>query len=104
MFESIGEKLNQRKERNMILRQTLEKPIHGYWDGGAKQTFDWKIESSPKRDSKGEFVKIGSWAANHWFCVALGKTDKLTLANAKRRLSYQAKKAGISCKFEYREG
>jgi len=70
----------------MILRQTLEKPVNGYWDGGKKQVFDWTIDSQPKTDSKGQYIRIGSFAANHWFHVALGKTDKLTLSFAKRHL------------------
>lgn len=87
-----------------MLRQTLSHPIGGYWDGGRKQVFDWRIESQPKRDSKGLFVKIGSWSANCWFHVALGKTDKLTLANARRRLSASARRAGENgCAFEYIE-
>ncbi len=84
----------------MILRQTLDKPIYGYWDGGAKSVFDWFIEGTSV-DNKGEFVKIGSWGANHWFHVAKGKTDKQTLANARRRLSACMKRQGITGKFEY---
>jgi len=68
------------------LRQTLDKPVHGYWDGGAKDIFDWSIEGSPSTDSKGQFVRIGSFAANHWFHVALGKTVKLTLSYAMHHL------------------
>jgi len=70
----------------MILRQTLEKPVHGYWDGGRKQVFDWKIDGPIHYDSKGSFVRIGSYDANFWFHVAAGKTDKLTLSYAKRHL------------------
>ena len=70
----------------MILRQTLAYPVDGYWDGGKKQVFDWSVDDEPKTDSKGQFVRIGSFAANHWFHVALGKTVKQTLANAKRHL------------------
>ena len=84
----------------MILRQTLEKPVHGYWDGGAKQVFDWTIDGMPKTDSKGQFVKIGSWSANHWFNVALGKTDKLTLSYAMNHLKASTK---IPSTFEYIE-
>ena len=68
------------------LRQTLDKPTHGYWDGGMKQVFNWGIEGSPATDSEGQYVRIGSFSANHYFHVAVGKTDKLTLANAKRHL------------------
>ena len=70
----------------MFLRQTLEKPTHGYWDGGAKQVFDWHIQGSPATDSRGRYVKIGSLSANYWFHVAYGKTDKLTLSYAKKHL------------------
>ena len=83
----------------MTLRQTLEKPVNGYWDGEAKQAFDWQIEKYfGGQDSKGRFVRIGCWGANHWFNVALGKTDKLTLSYAKRRLSSSCK---VACRFEY---
>ena len=88
---------------NIILRQTLDRPIWGYWDGGEKSVFTWRIEGRPAHDSRGHYVRIGSWAANHWFHVALGKTDKLTLANARRRLLAAAKRHGVTCKFDYKE-
>jgi len=70
----------------MILRQTLEKPVNGYWIGAEKQVFDWSIDSSPGNDSRGAFVRVGSWTANHWFHVAQGKTVKQTLSYAKQHL------------------
>ena len=71
----------------MILRQTLETPVQGYWDGGKKQVFDWEEEAhGGGKDEKGVFVCIGSFSANHWFCVAQGKTEKQTLGYAKRYL------------------
>lgn len=70
----------------MILRQTIAYPVHGYWDGGAKQIFDWCIEGGTATDSRGQYVRIGSFEANYWFHVALSKTVKQTLANAKRHL------------------
>lgn len=70
----------------MKLRQTLVQAVNGYWDGGKKQVFDWGIEGSPATDSKGQYVKIGSFSANHWFYVAAGKTDKQTLSYAKQHL------------------
>ena len=82
----------------MILRQTLAQPVNGYWDGGAKQVFDWEIDGEPNQDSKGQFIRIGSWAANRWFNVAVGKTIKLTLSYAKRHLQAATK---ISSTFEY---
>ena len=83
----------------MILRQTLAEPVNGYWDGGKKQVFDWEIDNFHfGRDKKGEFVRIGSWAANHWFNVSRGKTEKQTLANACRRLS---RSTSVESTFEY---
>ncbi len=84
----------------MILRQTFDKPINWYWDDESKRIFDWSIDSTG-HDSKGEFVRIGSWSANHWFHVAKGKTDKLTLRNAMLRLRSVAKHHNLTCKFEY---
>lgn len=85
----------------MILRQTLPQPIHGYWDGGARQTFDWAIDSIETHDSKGTFIRIGSWGANHWFNIAKSKTDKLTLRNA--MLHLRGTKLGKQSRFEYTE-
>jgi hypothetical protein len=85
----------------MKLRQTFSRPINGYWDYGPKQVFDWEIEGQPNTDDKGQYIKVGSWRANHYFHVALGKTIKKTLSNAKRRLTAMARRAGEPCKFEY---
>ena len=85
------------------LKLVLDKPISGYWDGGEKSTFTWGIEGSPATDAQGQFVRIGSWEANHWFHVALGKTTKQTLGNAKRHLSAMMRKTGLAGMFEYVE-
>jgi hypothetical protein len=85
----------------MILRQTLHNAINGYWDGGPKNVFDWSIDGPPCSDNKGSYVRIGSWSANNWFHVAVGKTDKLTLSNARRRLQVGVKRSGLTCTFEY---
>lgn len=85
----------------MFLRQTFSKPINGYWGGGAKSIFDWTIQGSPATDSKGEYVKIGSFSANHWFHVALGKTSKVTLSYAKAHLKALAKRRNLECTFQY---
>lgn len=63
----------------MILIQTTK-------DGKA---YDWSIEGHVGKDKKGEYVRIGSWVANFWFHVALGKTDKLTLSYAKKYLRHK---------------
>ena len=82
----------------MKLRQTLEHPVNGYWDGGAKQVFEWGIDSEPKHDSKGAFVRIGAWEANHYFHVTLGKTVRATLSYAKRHLKSITR---VKSTFEY---
>lgn len=86
----------------MILRQTFDKPINGYWDGGPKRIFDWSIDgivcTGPER---GESVQVGSWSANYYFAVKLGKSDKQTLGNARRHLTACAKRQGLPCSFEY---
>jgi len=85
----------------MILRQIFANAIGGYWDGELKKQFDWVIDGPIREDNKGKYIKVGSWEANNWFHVAAGKTDKQTLANARRRLSHAAKKHNVECTFEY---
>ncbi len=91
----------------MNLKITLDKPINGFWDGGAKSEFVYSIDGEPQRDAKGQYVRVGSWEANYWFHVAVGKTIKQTLANAKRHLLANLKRnladKNISYKFEYVE-
>jgi len=82
----------------MKLRQTLAYPVNGFWYDGKKQVFDWKIEGEPQTDDKGKFVRVGSWEANFWFNVAMGRTEKLTLSYAKRRLQSGTQ---IPSTFEY---
>ncbi len=83
----------------LVLIQKLDKPHSGFWDGGPKQIFEWSIERHHGgKDSKGTFVRVGSWDANHWFHVALGKTDKATLGNARRHLKATTK---VPCEFFY---
>lgn len=85
----------------MILVQEFEQAIDGYWDGGPKSRFEWWIDGSPQSDKLGRFVRVSSWGANRWFHVAVGKTEKQTLGNARRRLAARAKAAGLRCKFSY---
>jgi hypothetical protein len=85
----------------MILRMTIAQPIDGFWDGGRRSTFDFMIDGPPRDDAQGAFVRIGSWGANHWFHVALGTSEKVTLGHARRHLLAQAKRAGLPCTFTY---
>ena len=69
---------------------------HPNYFEGAKQVFEWDIEAVlyPKEG----LSRIGSWEANYWFEVKTGKTEKMTLANAKRSLRAKTK---IESTFEY---
>ena len=82
----------------MTLRQTLPQAVNGYWDGGAKQVFDWSIDGYYK-DAKGEYARVGSWQANHWFCVAKGKTVKQTLSYAMAHLKASTRIKGSTFKY-----
>ena len=86
----------------MKLIQTLERPVRGYWDGGEKSRFEWEIEGNGTqgRDSKGEFVRVGSWDANMWFHAAKGRTEKMTLSNIRRKLGKQTRQ-GIKIAYSY---
>lgn len=83
----------------MILRQKLSQKIGGYWDGGLKDTFDWKIDEYQSR--RQGWTIVGSIDANHWFHVEPGKTEKATLGNARRHLGARMRAQGIECTFEY---
>jgi len=87
----------------MYLRMTLDREINGFWDGGPRAVFDFHLDGSPRQDAQGRYIKVGSLMANTWFHVALGRTVKATLANARRRLIARAKRAGMGCRFEYVE-
>lgn len=92
----------RKPETRLYLKQTLAKRIDSpwEWDGGAKDTFYWKID---KPWSGTEVSRVGSIEANHFFDIKTGKTDKATLSNAKRHLAALMKKRGIECTFEYVE-
>lgn len=84
----------------LTLVQKLDRAISGWWDGGPKDEFRWKITTRGMKDKRGRYVRVGSWEANHWFHVAEGQTDKQTLANARRRLKLRTK---VPCRFWYEE-
>ncbi len=78
----------------MILKMTLPEAISGYWDGGKKKIFNWEIERIFK-PSDTAFERVGSFEANHWFWVRKGKSDRATLANARRSLVSKFKQASF---------
>ena len=90
------------RDRKLVLRQIASEPVSGYWDGGKKQVFDWEVEEYFEgRDSQGRFVRIGSWAANRWFCVGKGRSEKEALGFARKRLIRISR---FPCRFELIEG
>ncbi len=88
-----------------------DRPIDGYWNGGAKQTFVFTPEfDTPivlgKFNGDGSFtpdtrtgkeqrttfvpngtIKWGSWGANFWFTCGAGKSWNAAIAYAKGRLA-----------------
>jgi len=96
--------LQKLEEHLMTLVQELEKPVNGYWEGGPRKIFRWSIDGQPKGDKKGFFVRVGSWEANHWFNVSVGKTEKVTMGNARRRLSYYMRLVRVKGTFRYEGG
>ncbi len=85
----------------MKLLLKLDSPIQGYWDGGPKSSFEFSEDGTVQTDKKGKFIKIGSWEANYWFHVAKGRTERLTLGNAKRHLTRWLKEVHRTGMFEY---
>lgn len=84
----------------MKLLQRFNQKIGGYWDGGLKNEFIWEIERElyPQKNQ----VRVGSWGANYWFHVAVGKSDKLTLSYAKKHLLTRANRLKNNpCIFQY---
>ena len=79
----------------MELLLVLEKPI------GSKSRFEFSISGPPEKDGKGNYVRVGSWEANQWFHVAVGKTEKQTLANVRRKLEAGLRQQGLPHRFEY---
>lgn len=90
----------------MELKQTLNEAIGGYWDGGQKSTFYWTVDepwdtNDPTNYDGQGYARVGSWEANCFFSVRLGKSEKQTLSNARRSLAIKAKNANMACNFEY---
>jgi hypothetical protein len=82
------EKIYNPMQKNYILRLTLPEAVDGHWNGGQKKTFDFQIEGIPRKDSKGYYIRVGSWDGNFWANVTCSKTVKKTLSNIRRRFAY----------------
>lgn len=86
----------------MVLVQIFAEPIPGGPSNRPMTEFEWSISGPAQTDKDGRYVRVGCWDANHWRHVACSKTVKQTLGNLRRYLSNRAKRAGVSCTFEYR--
>jgi hypothetical protein len=73
----------------------LEKPINGYWDGGAKDYFtftpsffedDSSMEEYSKKFKPNEDIRWGSFGANFFFPAKSGKSWNQAISIAKRKL------------------
>ncbi len=91
------------KKAPIHMRMVLGRPMSGYWDDDMKSPFHFQINGHPQHDARGAYIRIGSWEANHWFHVAMGKTVKATLGNARRRLTQRFRHAGQHPRFMYIE-
>ena len=62
----------------------LEKPVGGYWDGGAKSRFEFtpSVERTPGKSA----IRWGSWGANLWFVVNVNKSIKSHFAQLRKKL------------------
>lgn len=62
----------------------------------------WNIGYGRGQDKKGYFRRVGSWEENFWFMVAEGKTEKITLCNALKRIKAMLKIKNMPLlKYEY---
>lgn len=84
----------------LVLHQILDKPVPAGMYSTPTTVFRWSIEGSPMTDAKGQFVRVGSYLANCWFHVSVGKDIKQTFANVRRRLQASMKRCGATGCFE----
>ncbi|SRR6266702_3594514 len=99
-FYVDGGAIVTRVTSKLALRLTLEQAENSpsEWDGGSKQVFDWTIL---KEFSDGK-SRVGCYAANRWYEVATGRTEKETLCNAKKHIRAILKRHRVPVKsFEY---
>ena len=60
----------------------FDKPINGYWDGGAKSEAIFEVDRLHSKTNK--HTCFGDWGINYWFNIKTGRTDKETISRAKR--------------------
>ena len=73
-----------------------------YKDENIIKTSCWSIGIGGGKDKKGYFRQVGSWEENFWFMVAEGKTEKVTLCNALKKIKVLLKRKGIPLlKYQY---
>jgi len=64
-------------ENKLYIEVKLREPTGGFWDGGAKSYFVFKIDNI-EQDEKGYYAKIGSYDANFFFTVSAGVGHQLS--------------------------
>ena len=68
----------------MQIEIRFNKPVSGWWDGGAKTGGTFEVDRLHTLDDK--HTAFGCWSLNHYFNVKTGGTEKETLSRAKRYL------------------
>ena len=66
----------------MKIEIAFDKPVNGWWDGGAKSGGEFEVENCHR--SSELHTCFGSWRLNTYFNVKTGRTDKETISRAKR--------------------
>lgn len=85
----------ERIVRYPVIELVLEKPVNGYWDGGAKSSFEFSptffdensdLETSSKQFKPKDDIRWGSFSANFFFSTKSGRNWKEAISLAKRKI------------------
>jgi hypothetical protein len=85
-----------------VIHVDLGKPVSGYWDGGAKQHFDFKPEPRSKHYTENT-IKWGSYSANFFFSAKSGKSWADAASIAKRMIVKMLKIKDAKVTVEWRK-
>jgi hypothetical protein len=85
-----------------IIHVDLGKPVSGYWDGGAKQHFDFSPTPKPKHYTEST-IQWGSWSANFYFSAKSGKSWTDAASIAKRMIAKMLKIKDAKITVEWRK-
>jgi len=82
------------------IKVTFDKPMHGWWDYGAKSGGTFKPEglgSLGSHPGRGNYIRWGCWELNFWFICKAGRTWAEAASIAAHKLT---RMASPSCKIE----